>query len=144
MTTAIAIILIVIFLLLSGIHVYWGFGGQWGNGAVIPTKDNHVKATMPGSILTFIVALGLLSFGLVVFLNVVELDFKSSVWLDIIYKYGLWTIASIFILRAIGEFNYVGFFKKYKRTKFGQKDTKYYSPLCLIIGLLIIVLELIK
>src|SRR5690606_11836046 len=111
---------------------------------IFPTKDNHVKATMPGAILTFIVALGLLSFGLVVFLNVVELDFKSSVWLDIIYKYGLWTIASIFILRAIGEFNYVGFFKKYKRTKFGQKDTKYYSPLCLIIGLLIIVLELIK
>ncbi|TYR35825.1 DUF3995 domain-containing protein [Sphingobacterium phlebotomi] len=144
MTTAIAIILIIIFLLLSGLHMYWGVGGQWGNGAVIPTKDDNVKGTMPGAILTFIVALGLLSFGLVVFLNVVELNFKSSLWLDLIQKYGLWIIAGIFIIRAIGEFNYVGFFKKYKQTKFGQRDTKYYSPLCLLIGLLTIVLEFTK
>jgi hypothetical protein len=144
MTTLIAITLILIFLFLSGIHIYWGFGGQWGNDAVIPTKDNNVKVMVPGIIATFIVALGLLGFGAVVFINIVESDLKIPFRLDIFRKYGLWVIASIFILRAIGEFNYVGFFKKYKKTKFGQNDTKYYSPLCLIIGILTIILELNK
>lgn len=99
---------------------------------------------MPGIIPTLIVALGLLGFGLVVFLNIFELDFKLPFWLYIVHKYGLWIIASIFTLRAIGEFKYVGFFKRYKQTKFGQNDTKYYSPLCLTIGILTIILELNK
>ena len=144
MTTTIATILISIFLFLSGIHFYWGFGGQWGNEAVIPTKDDNVKVMMPGIVPTFIVALGLLCFGLVVLMNSVELDFKLPLWLDIVHKYGLWVIASIFILRAIGEFNYVGFFKKIKHTKFGKNDTKYYSPLCLTIGILTIIMILNK
>ena len=90
---------------------------------------------------TFIVAFGLLRFGLFILVKSGLIGFKFPSWLD---KYGLWIIASIFILRAIGEFNYVGFFKKYKQTKFGQNDTKYYSLLCLIIGILIMVLALRK
>jgi hypothetical protein len=144
MTTIIAILLFLIFLFLSSIHIYWGFGGQWGNGAVIPTKDDNVKVMMPGVLPTFIVAFALLGFGLVVLMNVVELDLKLPLWLDIVHKYGLWVIANIFILRAIGEFKYVGFFKKYKQTKFGRNDTKYYSPLCLTIGILTLILELNK
>jgi hypothetical protein len=144
MTTVIAIILIAFFFFLSGIHIYWGFGGQWGNAAVIPTKNDNEKVMLPGIIPTFIVALGLLCFGILVFLSSTQLDFKIPIWFDIIHKYGLWVIAGIFILRAIGEFNYVGFFKKIKHTKFGQNDTKYYSPLCLTIGILTLILELNK
>jgi len=144
MTTIIAVLLITSFLFLSGLHIYWACGGQWGSGAVIPTKDDNVKAMMPGVVPTLIVAIGLFGFGFVVFLNMVEFDFKISFWLYLVSKYGLWVIASIFILRAIGEFNYVGFFKKHKKTKFGQNDTKYYSPFCLIIGILALILELKK
>lgn len=63
MTTIIAIILFLIFLSLSSIHFYWGFGGRWGSGAVIPAKDDHVKVMMPGVVPTLIVAFGLLGFG---------------------------------------------------------------------------------
>ena len=142
MTTIIAIVLITIFLFLSGLHIYWGFGGKWGNGAVIPTKDDNTKVMMPGAFATFIVALCLFGFAVLVFLCSVDLDFTTPKWLDIVHKYGLWVIAGIFIVRAIGDFNYVGFFKKYKTTKFGLNDTKYYSPLCLTIGILTIILEL--
>ncbi len=142
MTTIIAIVLMVIFLTISGVHVYWGFGGQWGNGAVLPTKDDQIKVMMPGIFPTFLVAFGLLGFGIIVILNITELDVEIPTWLNIIRTYGLWVIACIFLLRAIGEFNYVGFFKKYKHTKFGQNDTKYYSPLCLIIAILSIILAL--
>ena len=34
--------------------------------------------------------------------------------------------------------------KKIKQTKFGKNDTNYFSPLCLTIGILTIILELIK
>ncbi len=139
MTTIITIVLFLIFLFLSSIHIYWGFGGHWGNGAVMPTKDDNTKVMMPGLLPTFLVAFGLLGFGLFVLIKSKVTDFNLPTWLD---KYGLWIIAGIFIIRAIGEFNYVGLFKKIKHTKFGQNDTKYYSPLCLTIGILTIVLEL--
>ena len=144
MTTIIAILLFIIFLFLSGIHIYWALGGGWGKDAAIPTKDNNVKVMNPSVLSTLIVAFGLLGFGLVVVLNVVEVDFKPSFWLDFIYKYGLWIITGIFFLRAIGDFNYLGFFKKYKLTNFGRNDTKYFSPLCLLIGILTIIVELSK
>ncbi|RZK64111.1 MAG: DUF3995 domain-containing protein, partial [Pedobacter sp.] len=61
------------------------------------------------------------------------------IWLD---RYGLWLIAGIFLLRSIGDFNYVGFFKKVKHTPFGKNDTMYYSPLSFGIGVLTLVMAL--
>ncbi len=61
-----------------------------------------------------------------------------------IMNYGGWIIPIIFLLRAMGEFKYVGFFKKVKNTEFGKLDTKYFSPLCLVIGILGIIIQLLK
>jgi protein-S-isoprenylcysteine O-methyltransferase Ste14 len=139
MTTTIAIILFLIFLFISAIHFYWAFGGTWGSDSVLPTKENNVKALNPSILATVIVALGVLGFGLFILVKSGILEFNFPNWLN---QYGLWIIASIFILRAIGDFNYVGFFKKIKQTKFGKSDTKYFSPLCLLIGILTLILEL--
>ena len=142
MTTIIAIILFLIFLFISSIHFYWAFGGNWGSDAVLPTKDdNNTKVLNPSILPTLIVALGLLGFGLFILVMSGLITFDIPQWLS---KYGLWIIASIFTLRAIGDFKYVGFFKKIKLTKFGKNDTKYFSPLCLTIGILTLILELIK
>ncbi len=139
MTTIFSIILFLIFLFLSSLHFYWDLGGRWGSEAVIPVKDNNVKAMMPGPAPTFIVAIGLLAFGFFILVKSGLINVSLPFWLE---KSGLWIIAGIFILRATGEFKYVGFFKKIKQTKFGQNDTKYYSPLCLLIGILAIFIEL--
>lgn len=142
MTTVIAIILFLIFLFISSIHFYWAVGGKWGSDAVLPTKDdNNTKVLNPSILPTLIVAFGLLGFGLFILVMSGLITFDTPQWL---YKYGLWIIAGIFILRAIGDFNYVGYFKKIKQTNFGKNDTKYFSPLCLIIGMLTIILELTK
>lgn len=142
MTTIIAITLILIFLFISSIHFYWVFGGKWGSDAVLPTnEDNNTKMLNPTIIATLIVAFGLLGFGLFILVMSGLITFDTPQWLS---KYGLWIIAGIFTLRAIGDFNYVGFFKKIKQTKFSKNDTKYFSPLCLIIGILTIILELTK
>lgn len=135
----ISITLFLIFLFISSIHVYWAFGGKWGSDAVLPTKeDNSTKVLIPSMLPTLIVALGTLGFGIFILKkgNLIMLDTPD--WLN---QYGLGIIAGIFILRAIGDFHYVGFFKKIKNTYFGLNDSKYYSPLCLLIGILTIILE---
>ena len=132
----------IIFLIIAGFHFYWAFGGIWGSEAVLPTKaDNNTKVLNPAIFPTLVVAFGLLGFGLFILVMSGLIAFETPQWL---YDYGLWIITSIFTLRAIGDFNYVGFFKKIKQTKFGKNDTKYYSPLCLTIGILTIILELKK
>lgn len=139
MTLVLAIILFTIFLFLSALHVYWAVGGRCGSQAVFPTKDDRTAPTMPGAIPTLMVAVGLLFVALFMLVQAGLLNFVLPGWLN---TYGLWILALLFIVRAIGEFRYVGFFKKIRNTKFGQYDTKYYSPLCLSIGVLILILEL--
>ena len=143
MSLILAILLFLIFLFLSSLHFYWALGGKWGYGAVLPTKHDKTdqKALNPGIIATLIVAFGLLAFGLLPLIITGTIPFELPHWLD---KSGLWIIAGIFGIRAIGEFRYVGFFKKYKNTKFGRNDTKYYSPLCLLISLTAFALVLIR
>lgn len=142
MTTFIAIVLFLIFFLISSIHFFWAFGGTWGVDAVLPTKDDNIsKVLNPALLPTLIVGLAFLFFGFFILIISGILSFTLP---QLLSKYGLWFIASIFVLRAIGDFNYVGFFKKIKHTNFGKNDTKYFSPLCSIIGLLSIILEFLK
>ena len=48
----------------------------------------------------------------------------------------------VFIARAVGEFNLVGFFKRVRGTTFARWDTRVFSPLCIILGSSIIWLSL--
>ncbi|OHX67867.1 DUF3995 domain-containing protein [Flammeovirga pacifica] len=132
-----SISLFVIFIILSGFHFYWLFGGEWGVENVIPTNtDNETSLSTP-KLATLIVALGLGTFGLMYLLKSGLVEFEIPHWL----YYGYWIIPSIFILRGIGEFKYVGFFKKVKDTKFAKSDTQFFTPLCFIIGVLGVLIQ---
>jgi len=142
MIIVISILLFLIFLFISSIHFYWAFGGQKGSDEVLPTKDdNTTKVLNPTTGSTLIVAFGLLGFGLFILSMSGLTTFSVPNWLT---KYGLWTIGGVFTLRAIGDFKYVGLFKKIKQTTFGKNDTKYFTPLCLMIVILTIILTLKK
>jgi len=56
---------------------------------------------------------------------------------------GAWVIAALFLLRAMGDFRYVGFTKSIRSTNFAAYDTKIFTPLSLTIGLMIVVISLI-
>ncbi len=137
----ISVLLFAVFLFLSSLHIYWGFGGKWGGSAVLPAKDDGQHVMMPGLLPCLIVAIGLAAVGLLVLINTGMIAFALPSWLQ---QYGLWIICGIFTLRAIGDFRYVGFFKQIKHTTFGKNDTRYYSPLCLAIGLLTALLEMLR
>ena len=120
-------ILAVIFLFLSGIHFYWAFGGKWGIDAAIPTNDKNIQALKPPTIATIVVGVGLLFFSLFYMARIEVFTAKLPSWLPL---YAGWILPSIFLLRVIGDFKYVGLFKKIKLTKFAKSDTKYFIPLC--------------
>jgi len=49
-------------------------------------------------------------------------------WLSLALALGL-------LARAIGEFKYVGFFKRVRGSRFARLDTWIYSPLCLLLAI---------
>ncbi len=137
-------ILMLIFITLSGIHIYWALGGKWGADEAIPSIKGDKKVFEPGPIATLIVAFGLLCFAAIVYFNAFDSGVKSNWFFNIIQTKGLWLIVIMFLLRAIGEFKYVGFFKKVKDTSFGKADTQIFTPLCLGISVISFVLIIIK
>jgi len=133
MATIIAVLLFLVFLFLSLLHFYWAFGGKWRTEGVYPTPDAQTPPRNPGIGSTLIVAFGLFGFSIFYLIKVNIIFIELPLWIE---KYGLWILAAIFMVRAIGDFKYLGFFKKIKNTKFGQNDTRYFAPLCFLIGVL--------
>lgn len=118
--------------LISAIHAYWGFGGTWGFRESLPER-NSSKAFQPGPVVTLVAALVFGGMALFYLSKIGWLSLPNWLvpfWLQ---RYGLWLLAGVFLLRAIGDFRYVGFFKKVRNSRFAQLDTSFYSPLCLLL-----------
>ena len=130
--TILIIINTIIFSLLSALHFYWALGGKSFSGATIPVSKKGERILNPGIISTLIVAFGLIVFALVIVGNTGV--FEKLISTKFI-RYATYGIAAIFLLRAMGDFKFLGFFKKIKGTAFAKKDTKIYSPLCLALSI---------
>ena len=128
------------FFVISGFHFYWAFGGIYGSKAVLPElKNTDGKVFIPGKLATFVVACLFIGVGIgYILVWVDQFDFSQYT-----LGYFLIVITAITCIRAIGDFNYVGFFKKKSDSIFAVNDTKYYSPLCLWISLSTLVVILI-
>ncbi|WP_170863195.1 DUF3995 domain-containing protein [Pseudozobellia thermophila] len=128
-----------VFFVLGGFHVYWLFGGVWAVERVIPTKAGGEDLPAIPRTATLIVGLVLILFAWMYLMKsgLVPVQVPKG-----IMNYGYWFIPSIFILRAVGDFNYVGFFKKIKHTAFAKADSKVFIPLCLAIGIMGILIQL--
>lgn len=125
---------IVIFSFISLIHLYWGVGGRWGYDAVIPTQ-NGKPAFNPSKGVTILLAIVLLLPILLILGRMDVFASKISPWF---FKAGLWGVCLVFLLRAIGNFKTIGFFKKRTEAKFSLWDTFLFSPLCLLVSFLIL------
>lgn len=132
---------VIIFLALSGIHFNWAFGGSFGFDKALPTKEDGTRILNPKRKDSAIVGLGLLLFAIYYMIIRRFIQIELPNW---IINYAGWIIPSIFIMRAIGDFKYVGFFKKIKSTIFGKFDSKYFSPLCFFIGAVGIIIKMIE
>lgn len=125
-----AILISTIFFTIALIHWYWLFGGKWGINAALPDKPNGEKLFYPSKMSTFVVAMGLVFFGIfcLIYGRMIPMDFPD--WLK---ETMISVILGIFLLRAVGDFKYVGLFRKVKGTEFAKHDLMYFTPLCLLI-----------
>ena len=128
------------FLFLSLLHLYWALGGDWAFLKGLPTNERGQYILNPGKIDSALVAV-VLALIAIYYLNLAFHFFHLPLWLQDYAGYG---VALIFLLRAIGDLKYVGFFKKVKGTPFGKRDSSFYSPLCLLLSLIAFFLSLIQ
>ncbi len=115
---------------LSGLHIYWAFGGHWGWGAAIPQVDGRPAFT-PSRFATLLVALGLAAAAALPLVRAGAFPFPVPSWLS---QWSAILLAFIFFVRAVGDFRLVGFFKRVRGTPFAIWDTRLFSPLCLLLA----------
>jgi hypothetical protein len=115
---------------LSGLHIYWAFGGRWGWGAAIPQVDGRPAFT-PSRFATLLVALGLAAAAALPLVRAGAFPFPVSPWLS---RWSAVLLAFVFFVRAVGDFRLVGFFKRVHGTPFAIWDTRLFSPLCLLLA----------
>jgi len=143
-----ASVLALVFAVLALFHLYWALGGQWGLDAVVPrvpasaARGNHtfgsgdkppmVRAFNPSQGTTLLVAAVLAGVAVLVVLQAgllgTEVEHPALRW-------ALVGVAVAMLLRAVGDFRLVGFFKKITGSRFARLDTMLYSPLCMAMGL---------
>ena len=105
----------------SVVHVYWAFGGKIGIASALP-ESVAGSSFKPGTGLTLVVALLLAVYAAV--LGAVAYGFDDEI--------GRWVViagVALFVLRAIGDAKYVGFFKTVQGTRFARADSAYFTPL---------------
>lgn len=134
MNLAVPTLVILVLIGIAGVHAWWGVGGRW------PARDEAALADlvigtgsgrMPGPAACFGVAAAILV-GLALVVAVVFLRLPPP--LARFARVGYGAFAAVFLLRGLA-----GFFPTIWRygagTRFYTVNTRYYSPLCLLIAL---------
>ena len=134
----VAIGLALVFGAIAALHVYWAIaGGTGGGGGAVPSRIDGTPLFRPSSISTLAVAAAL-SMAAVIVLGRAGMLAPDSRF--ILYRAGAWAVSATLLLRAVGDFRYVGLFKRERRTRFARLDTRYYTPLCAVLGLAVLYL----
>jgi hypothetical protein len=114
-------------------HVAWAFGRRPNGVAVIPTRPDGTPVLAPGRGITLVVAV-LLFFA--AFLLLQQGGVGVALLPESVRRIGATGVAVVLLLRGIGDFRYVGLFKRERDTPFGRMDSRYYTPLVLALSLL--------
>ena len=119
------------FVILALWHFYMALVPRSGTAGAVPSVEGRPlftpsrKATVGvGVVLPLFSALVAATAGLIS----VGLSRKALCWLSFTLAIGL-------LARAVGEFKYVGFFKRVRGSRFARLDTLLYSPLCLLLAI---------
>ena len=116
---------------IAALHLYWARGGTAGALAAIPERGGRPTFS-PRPLTTALVALAFFAASAIVLARIGAWGPTSGPtwWV----RLGTWCIGGAFLLRAIGDFRFVGFFKRVRGTRFAGLDSRIYSPLSLAVG----------
>lgn len=118
-----------LFVLLACWHVGMAAAPSPGQGAV-PSVDGKPLFT-PSRAATLAVAIVLLLFAALMAAagGLVNTGLSARLLTGLCYA-----LAAGLLLRAIGDFKYLGLFKRVRGSRFATLDTLVYSPLCLLLS----------
>jgi len=132
MIAAIGVLEALVLAAVGALHFYWAAGGQRARLAAVPEMEGR-PVISPGP-------LGCVAVGVSLFFAAALVCWAAGVGLPPgipkgAARVGTSILAAVFIVRAVGDRKYVGFFKRVRDTEFARRDSRIYSPLCLLLGL---------
>lgn len=113
------------------VHAFWAFGGRFGLGPAIPTGRDGAPAFRPGRSATLLVALGLALVSAVFAIGLGWLPVARASWMPWLFA----LLALGFSARLMGDFRYVGLFKRVRGTAFARLDDGLFGPLLFVFAL---------
>jgi Protein of unknown function (DUF3995) len=122
-----------VFAVLAGVHLYWALGSHRVFPAAVPTRTDGTPVLTPGPVAGLAVAILLLG---AAFLLAEQGGWSSGVLPASWRRTGTAGVAAVMALRGIGDFRYVGLFKRRRDTAFARMDTRVYTPLVLSLALI--------
>jgi hypothetical protein len=136
---ALAAVLAAALFALSGLHLYWGFGGRWPGHDETSMVEHVVGRTRgmraPGLLASTAVALALAAGGALVLASLTSTGWDG--WLQA----GRWILFAVFAGRGLATY-VPPVFRYAEGTPFATLNRRAYGPLCLAIALGILVLQL--
>jgi hypothetical protein len=134
LSSVVAVVVAGIYALLSALHVFWALGGRWGGTAVVP-EVGGAPTFVPGTLVTVAVAGALAAAAYVVTARAGIAPKLVAPWM---IRVASVVLGAVFVLRAVGDFRVVGFFKTVTGTAFARWDSYLLSPLCLALGVAVL------
>lgn len=126
-----ALLVAVVLAAIAALHVYWGVRGELGRSAALPEVEGR-PVFVPTRVACFAVATLLAIAVWVLLVGAGLLPDLGQRWLGVA---GPIAVGVVLLARAVGDFRYVGFFKRVRGSRFATLDSRYFSPLCLLLGL---------
>ena len=122
----------------AGFHLHWALGGRLGYSVSLPRRADG-SPVMAHRLAWWRPAAGAVALGLVA-LALLLLAHAGHLPLPLppgLARAGLLATGAAFVARALVPNRYVGFFKSLRGTRWARFDTRLYSPLFLLLGLLL-------
>ena len=123
----------------AAFHMHWALGGKMGFSVSLPQHPDGTPV-MAHRLPWWRPAAGGVALCLIILavLLVTQAGYFSLPIPPRLLRLALVAIGSAFVARALVPNRYVGFFKTLRTTRWARYDTRLYSPLFLLLGLLIL------
>ncbi len=130
MNMTLGLIVALVFVALALWHFRMALSPARGMSSAVPSESGK-PLFVPSTRATLAVGIALLVFGLLVAATAGVIEVRLPVP---VLSWSSYALALGLLARAVGEFKYVGFFKRVRGSKFARLDTLLYSPLCLLLA----------
>lgn len=117
----------------AAFHVYWGLGGRTGMAVAVPESPGK-PVYRPSRAACLVVALALVGALAVLAVQALGLAALPAVSAAHWTPVASWVLALVFAARTIGDFRFVGLFKRIRGTRFATYDDRFYTPICAVVA----------